>query len=157
MTLRLLPDAERCFSAFIRDDTDIAAAATDLGIDEVRCVTEWGRNQTFPAIKVTRIGGSPIGGHAYAAESVIVQVDVMGGNKLQTNGLAEAARSGLMQNMNGRLTIGDVEFVAHRVIPGGIRPAPDPKRPGQDSTVTDSTSPASKPAVQFDVVAVLSV
>lgn len=152
MTLRLQIDAERVVSQWLRDQAEVSDIADD------RVLTVLGRNQVFPACRVTRIGGSLIEAKTYVAENALMQFDCWGGPKAKAWLLAETIRAALIQRFNGEMTVADQHFVGSippKSPPGGLRIASDTEWPGFDSSTPDGKVPPAKPRVSFDATVTL--
>lgn len=93
--LLLLPDAEGVTSAYLRSRSSIEDLVDDHVWTELpalrKGVTEW----RFPAVRVTRIGGSPALNRPLVADQPLLQFDVWGGSKSIARRVAETCRAEL--------------------------------------------------------------
>jgi Protein of unknown function (DUF3168) len=80
--LRVMPDVVRILVSFLRAQPEVVA----LVGDNVR--GELPPKQSFPAIRVTRIGSEPVVSLPHELDLVNVQLDVWGGNDRQAERLA---------------------------------------------------------------------
>lgn len=119
------PNAENLASKFCR--TDSVITATPLGQQTYTDLP--GQHNTWPACRVTRIGGTPRGGSRPYADGPIIQFDVWGGPKtvaydIATTIIDQLAARSPWQGPSGTLSV---------VAIGGIRYLPDttfdPARP----------------------------
>ena len=138
-TLVILPDTARMVVEFLLNQTEV----TDL-CDE-RVWTDLPTDPTFPAVRVTRLGGSPNPG-PYWLETSLHQIDVFGSGRHATSRLAETCRSALVLRLPGIATIGADRFVVTRASVGGITEGSGRYRPGQpdarfDLSVTAHPAP----------------
>lgn len=143
MTVRTMPDMELILSGWLKDQTEVTAI---LG---TRIVTEWGKRQEWPALRITEIGGSVPDAFTYSALTVLVQFDILGGAKKTARDAALAVHSVLAAQVPCRMTVGEATAMVHNVDLGGLRSGSD-RRPGPDASVDGDARPAAKPLVSFD-------
>ena len=92
MSTPTLPNAERLLSAFWRQDADVVASALS---DHVFTDLPAGWS-TWPAARVTRIGGAPLFTVPHVIDEPLMQVDVWGGPKSTTYDVAAVLRGSLV-------------------------------------------------------------
>lgn len=132
MTLRLLPDAERLLSAFVRAQAEVTALVSD------RVYTMLPATKEFPLVRLQRVGGTTDAtpnDDALLRDAAVLQVEAYGGPKSVAWQLADTLRACIAQRITGTHPTGYVE----RWEIGSTRYLPD-----------DTFDPA-KPRVIFDV------
>lgn len=119
-----LPNAENLASSFAR--TDAAITATPLGD---HTYTELPRSKTWPAMRITRVGGAPDDADL-TFDRPLLQFEVWGGAKSQAADIAETVRSRLATRLPFRTGDGCLKAATRF---GGLRYLPDtdedPARP----------------------------
>lgn len=127
MTVRTLPDTLRLVSEFLRADDDVAALVGD------RVYTALPSNPEFPCVRLHRLGGAGRSGAAYHLESVLVQVEALGGSRHGAWQLAETLRAVMAQRMTGTQPVGDATAVVSGVDCGGVHEDTAPTLPRNDN------------------------
>ncbi len=126
MEAHVLPDIEALVIAWALDSDDVNT------VDD-RIYGALPANPTFPAIRVTRIGGTPPQ-RLHWLDEALLQVDVFGGPKATARLVAATFAAHLSANLTGTHDLG----VVTAVTVGGLQWQPD-----------ESFSPA-KPRYTFD-------
>jgi uncharacterized protein DUF3168 len=80
-------DIESALVAWLRADTATASLCSG------RIYSALPREPTFPALRVTRVGGAPPHDRPLTHDGPLIQLDAWGGTKAQASQLVEAARS----------------------------------------------------------------
>lgn len=127
----MLPDAELLTTAFLRQDDAVLAKVADEIYTELPA-----RHDTWPAVRVTRIGGAPAF-QPLVLDEPLLQIDVWGGPKRTALQAAETIRSALSERTPFTLP-GTGTLAVERF--GSLRYLPD-----------ETYSPA-RPRWTFDVV-----
>lgn len=96
MTVILPVDVERLLSHWLR--LQIELTSLDCG---QRIYTEIPTNPTFPLVRVTRFGGSPVLSRPLYLDAALVQFDVWGGSKHTAWKIAETSRALLAARLAG--------------------------------------------------------
>lgn len=115
MDLILLPDVERLLSSFARQQDEVTAL-----VDQ-RVYTMLPASPTFPAVRLTRYGGSPVTDRPLWLDQALVQWDVWGGRKVRAHEIAQTLRAALAARLVGTHDDGVVTGVTF----GELRWLPD--------------------------------
>lgn len=97
MSLELLPDAEKVFSAYLRSRTEITALVDNHVWTELPGLNKDTPEWRFPAIRVVRIGGRPGLQRPLYIDEPLLQLDVWGGPKALAHEIAATARAVLAE------------------------------------------------------------
>lgn len=136
MTLTRLPNAELLLSRFLLADPDVVASP--LGSDTYTEIpagfTSW------PAARLTRVGGTPLFDVPLVIDEPRIQVDVWGGPKSITCDIAETIRAALAAPGRLPFTVPGAGTLSCVVTFGTLRYLPD------------TTWDPARPRYLFDVV-----
>ena len=137
MTTRVMPDAERIVSTYLRSVPAVAGLVAD------RVYTELPKaGGTFPLARLARIGGGPTGTPAYMDEARI-SVDIWGGSKYEARELAATIAAALDEAAGYSAHDGYISSTS----PGALRYVPDetftPTRPRYIVDVVINTRPTA--------------
>lgn len=91
--LVLLPDAEQVISAYLRGRPEIQDLVDDRVFTELPGLRKDQQEWRFPAVRITRIGGSPALAYPLVLDRPTTQVDVWGGPKSTARRIAETCRA----------------------------------------------------------------
>lgn len=99
MAVTLLPDAEKTVSAYLRARSEVTALVGD------RVYTAIPNSPTFPLVRLTRVGGTPVHSRPLWVDEALIQVDVFGtvpgetgsGGRRQIHQIAETCRAALVE------------------------------------------------------------
>lgn len=121
--LLLLPNVAALVAAFLRAQPEIIELVGD------RVVTELGKDQEYPAIRVTQFSDRPTIPRPLVHTAASIQIEAFGGPKALAWRLAETSRAALVARCTGSLsyTVG-TNTVAGRVSGcevSGLRDLPD--------------------------------
>lgn len=130
-------DIERLVSIYERSDDGV----TD--IVEQRVYTEIPARPTFPLLRMTLIGGSPIFSRPLHLDAPIIQFDAYGGPKVQARALADAVRASLGDDFLGTHDFGAEEGDLTAVVTGVDF--------GELAYVPDTEYDPAKPRYTFEV------
>lgn len=114
MSVTLLPDIERILSTYLRSRSEVTALVS------TRVYTEIPKDPTFPLVRLTRVGGSPVTSTPLWVDEPLVQFDVWGGPKVLAREIAETIRSVLAEarlTAHADASIDDVTFGAFQWLP----------------------------------------
>ena len=131
----MLPDVEQIVSLYLRSVTEV----TDLVGQRV--YTQLPNSPTFPLVKLTRFGGAPVFNRPLHLDRALLQFDAYGGNKRESQQLAEMVRAALA----------DPDFVGLRELDGdpiGVVTGVDF---GDLRWLPDSSYTPAKPRYVFDI------
>lgn len=123
--LLLLPNVPALATAFLRAQPEVSA------IVETRVVTEFAKQQVFPAVRVTQFTDEPTIPRPLVHTRSTLQVEAYGGPKNLAWLLAETCRAAFAARFNGSLSFDvDTHTVSGRVSGcdlSGLRDLPDPE------------------------------
>lgn len=143
MTVSKLPNIQKLLSEFLRGHPEVEA----LVGERIYTTLPAGHN-TWPAVRLTRIGGSAIP-PARVMDRPIVQIDCWGGPKAVALDVAETIAQVIAEELPGRHADGYV-YGGDSVVFGPLRDMPDttfdPARPRFVFDVTLLTRAARGPA-----------
>jgi hypothetical protein len=125
MAVTILPNSEALLSRFLRDDVDVAA----LVADRVYTTMPKGHN-AWPAVRLTRFGGTPPFQAPLVLDKPQIQVDAWGGSKAIAREVAETIRAVCDTRLPGRHPEGivyAVEFGALLYLPDEVFDPPRPR------------------------------
>lgn len=117
--LILLPNIEALVTAFGRAQVEVTELVGD------RVVTVFGKNQVFPAIRVTQFGDAPTIPRPLVHSRFDLQIEAFGGPKAIAWRAAETFRAALVARLDGRQTFDSVDAIVTRCTVSGLRDAPD--------------------------------
>lgn len=150
MTLRLIPDVEQLVSGFLRAQPEVvaffAAGVTSEGKSVThpptdRVYTDLPAGPVWPAVRVNRVGGSPVTNEPLWLDQALIQLDVFGGPKALARDLAETCRAVIDARLPGVHSEGVVTAVRF----GQLAYHPDDTyptaRPKYDLLITIFTHP----------------
>lgn len=129
MTVSVLPDAEKLVIDWALATSDVADLVSD------RIYSALPNEPTFPAVRITRIGGQPVASRPLWLDNALLQVDVWGGPKATTRLVAETIRAYMADSLLGTHTLGCVTEVDL----------------GQFTWLPDASYDPAKPRYSFDV------
>lgn len=136
MTVTLLPDAEQLLIGFLLDQAEVTAICST----RIYSVLPNGLD-TWPAVRVTRFGGSPVTNVPLHLDAPTLQVDAWGGSKATTHDLIETIRAVVASRIAGTHDEGVVtkaEFGPLNWLPDTTW---DPARPRFSTDITLYTHP----------------
>lgn len=116
MTLQLMPNVLTLLASFIPDDADMAPLVdrrvyADLPAGE----------KVWPAIRTTRIGGSPASSAPYFLDRPLVQIEAWAPKRIDAWRTAETCRASLSTRLTGAHNVAGDLVVVDGVDIGGIR------------------------------------
>lgn len=94
--LLLLPNVAALVTAFLRAQPEIVALVGD------RVVTELGKDQEYPAVRITQFTDRPTIPRPLVHTAATLQLEAFGGPKALAWKIAETARAALCARFNGR-------------------------------------------------------
>lgn len=122
MTISKLPNAQVLVTEFLRGDPDVTAIFGD------NIFTELPPTHTWPAARVTRVGGAA-DSYPVVLDQPLIQIDVWGGPKVLAESAAQTIRAVLATRLPGAHRTG----IVYGVTLGSLRDLPDttfdPARP----------------------------
>lgn len=130
MAVVLLPDIEAMTSQYLRQHADVTALVAD------RVVTILGKDQQYPAVRITRIAGAPTTSTILVLDEAWLQLDVFGGSQKQARDIAATCQAALKDFPSYASSLGRVTGIRF----GSFAYQPD-----------EAFSPP-KPRYRFDVI-----
>lgn len=129
--LLLLPNVSALVTAFYRAQPEVIALVGD------RVVTELGKSQDWPAIRVTQFNDQPTIPRPLVHTRTDLQIDCFGGPKSLAWTIAETCRAAAVARLSGRVTFHvdshTIDALVTRCTASGLRDLPDaefnPARP----------------------------
>ena len=132
MPLRLLPDAERLYSAFLRAQAEVGTLVSTRVYTVLPEAKEW------PLVRLQRVGGAPDAvpdDSALLRDQALLQVEAYGGAKALAWQVADTVRAVTLERAAGPHATGWVERA----------------RVGEARYLPDSSFEPARPRVVFDV------
>lgn len=129
-------DVERLLSGWLRARTDIA----DLVEDRVHTVVP--NRATFPYLKITQVGGTPVFSRPLYLDESYIQLDAYGGPKVLARQIIDTARAAMAEEFLGDHpgvgVVTSVRFGDLRYLPDDIY---EPAQPRWIATASIYTHP----------------
>lgn len=129
-------DVERLLSGWLRARTDIA----DLVEDRVHTVVP--NRATFPYLKITQVGGTPVFSRPLYLDESYIQLDAYGGPKVLARQIIDTARAAMAEEFLGAHpgvgVVTSVRFGDLRYLPDDIY---EPAQPRWIATASIYTHP----------------
>lgn len=110
MTVELLPDVEQLLSNFLRAQAEMHPFFT-TGVDSAgtpvvsppadRVYTDIPKNPTWPLLRITRVGGSPVTNRPLRLDAALVQLEAFGGSKRLAHQILETSRAVIDRRIQG--------------------------------------------------------
>lgn len=91
--LVILPDAEKVASAYLRSRSEVDDLIDDRVFTELPGLRQGQDEWRFPAVRITRIGGSPVVQQPLEVDAPVLQVESWGGSKALAHQIAQTCRA----------------------------------------------------------------